>query len=73
MPSFDVPALVDVARTVNPITGTDWESVGVQPDIVVPSERALETAHTAILDQLLNATDIPASVREAARLARGER
>jgi C-terminal processing protease CtpA/Prc len=59
-----------VARTVNPITGTDWEGVGVQPDIAVPAEGAMETAHAAILDQLLGGGDLPASVREEARLAR---
>lgn len=60
-----------VARTVNPITGTDWEGVGVKPDIPVPADAGLESAHRAILDQLLGASDIPASVREEARLARG--
>jgi C-terminal processing protease CtpA/Prc len=61
-----------IARTVNPITGTDWEGVGVQPDVAVPAEQALETAHTAILDLLLSGADVPASVREEARLARAE-
>jgi C-terminal processing protease CtpA/Prc len=61
-----------IARTVNPITGTDWEGVGVQPDIAVPAGDALKAAHSAILDQLLNGGDLPASVREEARLARDE-
>lgn len=59
-----------IARTVNPITGTDWEGVGVQPDIVVPAASALETAHATILDQVLGSSEVPASVREEARLAR---
>ena len=66
----NVELRLPVARTVNPITGTDWEAVGVQPDTAVPAEKALETAHAAILDQLLNSADTPAPVREEARLAR---
>lgn len=31
-------------RSVNPITGKDWEGVGVQPDVVVPEANALEKA-----------------------------
>jgi C-terminal processing protease CtpA/Prc len=60
-----------VARTVNPITGTDWDGVGVKPDIPVPADAAMDTAHMAILDQLLSGSGIPAAVREEARLARG--
>jgi hypothetical protein len=32
------------ARSINPITGSNWQSVGVQPDIEVPAERALKAA-----------------------------
>ena len=31
-------------RSVNPITGGNWQGTGVEPDVVVNSERALETA-----------------------------
>ena len=67
----NVELRLPIARTVNPITGTDWEAVGVQPDILVSADAALDHAHMAILDQLLAARDIPGSVREEARLARG--
>lgn len=66
----NVELRLPAARTVNPITGTDWEAVGVRPDVAVPADAALETAHTAILDHLLSGSEIPASVREEARLAR---
>jgi retinol-binding protein 3 len=32
------------ARAVNPITGTNWEGVGVRPDVAVPARDALSTA-----------------------------
>lgn len=31
-------------RSINPITGTNWQDVGVKPDVAVPADRALETA-----------------------------
>jgi C-terminal processing protease CtpA/Prc len=31
-------------RSVNPITGGNWQGVGVQPDITVAADTALETA-----------------------------
>lgn len=33
-----------VGRTLDPDTGKDWEGVGVQPDVAVPADQALETA-----------------------------
>jgi hypothetical protein len=32
------------ARAVNPITKTNWEEVGVEPDVKVPQDKALEKA-----------------------------
>jgi hypothetical protein len=31
-------------RSINPITGTNWQGVGVNPDVEVPAENALSTA-----------------------------
>jgi hypothetical protein len=31
-------------RSINPITGTNWQGVGVKPDIVVPAGQALDAA-----------------------------
>jgi C-terminal processing protease CtpA/Prc len=36
-----------VARAVNPITGSNWESIGVQPDLPAPASDALEVALSA--------------------------
>ena len=43
---------VPFARAVNPITKTDWEGVGVQPDIVTPSDAALTRAEELAESQL---------------------
>jgi hypothetical protein len=37
-------------RSVNPITGTDWEGTGVAPDIAVAAPDALAVAHVRALD-----------------------
>jgi tetratricopeptide (TPR) repeat protein len=34
---------IPTVRAINPITGTNWEGVGVIPDVIVPSEYALDT------------------------------
>jgi hypothetical protein len=41
------------ARARNPITKTNWEGVGVKPDIDVPRDRALITAYGMALDAKL--------------------
>nr|AQQ75162.1 hypothetical protein [uncultured bacterium] len=37
-------ARVPFARSINPITRTNWEGVGVEPDVKVPAAEALDTA-----------------------------
>lgn len=44
---------VPYARAINPITKTNWEGVGVKPDIAVPAEQALLTAQKEALGRLL--------------------
>jgi retinol-binding protein 3 len=36
---------VPSGRAINPITNTNWEGTGVKPDVSVPADAALETAH----------------------------
>ncbi|HMJ54157.1 MAG TPA: S41 family peptidase [Polyangiaceae bacterium] len=43
---------VPSGRAINPITNTNWEGTGVKPDVTVPAETALETAHQLALAQV---------------------
>lgn len=43
---------VSYHRPINPISGTNWEGVGVQPDMAVSAERALAAAHGDALKKL---------------------
>ena len=52
-------AFIPTGRAINPVTGTNWEHVGVKPDIAVPAADALKVAHAAALKQRL------ASVQDA--------
>jgi hypothetical protein len=45
-------AIIPFGRSVNPITGTNWEGTGVAPDIQVPEDKALEVAHLDALKKL---------------------
>jgi C-terminal processing protease CtpA/Prc len=50
-PHFDIR--VPTARSINPITGTNWEGRGVTPDIAVPQAEALRTAYREALNQII--------------------
>lgn len=39
-------------RAINPITKTNWEGTGVEPDIKVPARQALDEAHFLAVDKL---------------------
>ena len=46
-------------RAVSPITGRNWEGVGIKPDIEVPAAAALKTAHLEALKALEKAATDP--------------
>ena len=42
-------AFIPTGRAINPITKTNWEGTGVEPDVKVAADLALKTAHVAAL------------------------
>lgn len=46
-------AFVPVGRAINPISKTNWEGTGVEPDIKVPKEQALKIAYKMALEKSL--------------------
>lgn len=44
---------VPSGRPINPISGTGWQGVGVQPHIATPADEALHVAHVHALEGLL--------------------
>lgn len=44
---------LSTGNSLNPITQSNWEGVGIKPDIDVPAESALRTAHLKSLENLL--------------------
>jgi retinol-binding protein 3 len=57
-PTFRVPlghdlvASIPFARSVNPLTESNWEGTGVIPDVPIPAERALSRAHELAREQV---------------------
>jgi len=45
--------IVPVARSISPVTGTDWEGVGVLPDVAVDPDDALARAQQLALREFL--------------------
>jgi len=44
---------IPVGRAINPISKTNWEGTGVEPDIKIPKEQALKTAYLMALNKSL--------------------
>jgi hypothetical protein len=52
---FKLNVAIPVGTVIDPVTGTDWEGKGVEPDVSVPSGRALDTAYLDALEKTLQA------------------
>lgn len=47
---------VPSGRAINPISKTNWEGTGVKPDLEVPADHALKTAHIDALKKIADRT-----------------
>jgi hypothetical protein len=58
-------AFIPDGRSINPVTGVNWEHVGVKPDVAVAADDARKVAYAMILRELIAKADDP---RRKARL-----
>ncbi len=74
---FPISAAVHIAipfaRSINPVTGTNWQGTGAVPDIAVPEERAYDTAYAKALEYVLARDDLFPPLADEAREALAER
>jgi hypothetical protein len=56
---------VPVARSVNPVTGSNWQGTGVQPNVEVPAEQAYDIGYGKALRHVLAEDPPPPIAREA--------
>jgi len=54
--NLKVAMRVPNGRAINPVTGTNWEGVGITPDIEVPQDQALDRAHVEALTKIRDRT-----------------
>jgi len=68
---FPISAAVHIAipfaRSVNPVTGTNWQGTGVVPDVAVPEAQAYDTAYATALRHVLALDDVPPPIADEAR------
>jgi hypothetical protein len=60
---------IPFARSINPVTGTNWEGTGVIPDVAVPEAEAYDVAYGKALQHVLALEDVPPRVADQAREA----
>jgi len=59
---------VPFARAINPITRTDWEGVGVVPDVAKPADEALTVAYRMAVEKLAETATDPESKEHLSKL-----
>ena len=68
---FPISAAVHIAipfaRSVNPVTGTNWQGTGVVPDIAVPQAEAYDVAYGQALRHVLAMEDLIPPIADQAR------
>ena len=70
---FPISAAVHIAipfaRSINPVTGTNWQGTGVVPDVPVPQEQAYDVAYATALRHVLARDDLFPPIADGAREA----
>jgi len=68
---FPISAAVHIgipfARSINPVTGTNWQGTGVLPDTPVPADQAYAVGYTKALMHVLELGDVPPPIADEAR------
>ena len=68
---FPISAAVHIgipfARSINPVTGTNWQGTGVVPDIAVPEAEAYDVAYARALRHVLARGDLVPPIEHEAR------
>jgi C-terminal processing protease CtpA/Prc len=68
---FPVSAAVHIAipfaRSVNPVTGTNWQGTGVIPDTPVPADEAYPAAYAKALRHVTQLREVPPPIADEAR------
>jgi hypothetical protein len=60
---------IPFARSINPVTGTNWQGTGVVPDVAVPEAEAYDVAYTRALEHVLSLDDVPPPIADESREA----
>jgi hypothetical protein len=58
---------IPFARSINPVTGTNWQGTGVIPDVAVPEAEAYDVAYAKALRHVLALDDVPPPIEHEAR------
>jgi Peptidase family S41/N-terminal domain of Peptidase_S41 in eukaryotic IRBP len=58
---------IPFARSINPVTGTNWQGTGVVPDVAVPEAEAYDVAYGKALRHVLGLDDVPPPIEHEAR------
>jgi hypothetical protein len=70
---FPISAAVHIAipfaRSLNPVTGTNWQGTGVVPDVAVPQEQAYDVAYATALRHVLARDELFPPIADGARKA----
>lgn len=54
--SSEIDVAIPSGTTIDPVTGTDWEGKGVEPDIAVSSGMAMDVAYKMALEEIIQVT-----------------